>query len=129
MALITADDQRIGAHEQLRIYGQILGMPVQAGAPITVDSQAALAELRGQAAGADRHRRHEPARRRGWPSSSALVRTRLAGVAPLPGAGRATPDRRRSTRRWRRPARAVLSGAIVTKIDETSQPRRGADAC
>lgn len=30
VALITTDSYRIGAHEQLRIYGKILGVPVQA---------------------------------------------------------------------------------------------------
>jgi flagellar biosynthesis protein FlhF len=46
VALITADDQRIGAHEQLKIYGQILDVPVR----LARDHQsltAALAELRG----------------------------------------------------------------------------------
>lgn len=45
VALVTADDQRIGAHEQLRIYGQILDLPVR----VARDHQslaAALAELR-----------------------------------------------------------------------------------
>lgn len=45
VALITADDQRIGAHEQLRIYGQILGIPVRAAADHRALA-AALAELR-----------------------------------------------------------------------------------
>ena len=46
VALITADDQRIGAHEQLKIYGQILDIPVR----VARDHRslaAAISELRG----------------------------------------------------------------------------------
>jgi len=45
VAMITADDQRIGAHEQLRIYGQILDIPVRL-ARDHQSLQAALTELR-----------------------------------------------------------------------------------
>jgi flagellar biosynthesis protein FlhF len=45
VALITADDQRIGAHEQLKIYGQILDIPVRV-ARDHATLQAALSELR-----------------------------------------------------------------------------------
>ena len=45
VALITADDQRIGAHEQLKIYGQILDIPVRV-ARDHGSLQAALGELR-----------------------------------------------------------------------------------
>lgn len=45
VALITADDQRIGAHEQLKIYGQILDIPVRV-ARDHASLQAALGELR-----------------------------------------------------------------------------------
>jgi flagellar biosynthesis protein FlhF len=45
VALITADDQRIGAHEQLKIYGQILDVPVRV-ARDHASLQAALSELR-----------------------------------------------------------------------------------
>ena len=45
VALITADDQRIGAHEQLKIYGQILDIPVRV-ARDHGSLQAALSELR-----------------------------------------------------------------------------------
>jgi flagellar biosynthesis protein FlhF len=45
VALITADDQRIGAHDQLRIYGQILNIPVRI-ARDHAGLQDALAELR-----------------------------------------------------------------------------------
>jgi flagellar biosynthesis protein FlhF len=45
VALITADDQRIGAHEQLKIYGQILDIPVRV-ARDHASLQAALSELR-----------------------------------------------------------------------------------
>jgi flagellar biosynthesis protein FlhF len=45
VALITADDQRIGAHEQLKIYGQILDLPVRV-ARDHGSLQAALSELR-----------------------------------------------------------------------------------
>ena len=45
VALITADDQRIGAHEQLKIYGQILDIPVRL-ARDHHSLQSALVELR-----------------------------------------------------------------------------------
>lgn len=45
VAMITADDQRIGAHEQLKIYGQILDIPVRL-ARDHQSLQAALTELR-----------------------------------------------------------------------------------
>ena len=45
VALITADDQRIGAHEQLKIYGQILDIPVRV-ARDHRSLQAAISELR-----------------------------------------------------------------------------------
>jgi len=45
VALITADDQRIGAHEQLKIYGQILDIPVRL-ARDHGSLQAAISELR-----------------------------------------------------------------------------------
>lgn len=46
VALISADDQRIGAYEQLKIYGQILDIPVRA-ARDHASLQAAITELRG----------------------------------------------------------------------------------
>ncbi|MDH4133738.1 MAG: flagellar biosynthesis protein FlhF [Gammaproteobacteria bacterium] len=46
VALIAADDQRIGAHEQLRIYGQILDLPVRV-ARDAAGLRQALAEFRG----------------------------------------------------------------------------------
>jgi flagellar biosynthesis protein FlhF len=42
LALITTDSYRIGAHDQLRIYGKILGVPVQ-----TVQDEGALESLLG----------------------------------------------------------------------------------
>jgi flagellar biosynthesis protein FlhF len=45
VALVTADDQRIGAHEQLKIYGQILDIPVRVARDHRT-LQAAISELR-----------------------------------------------------------------------------------
>jgi flagellar biosynthesis protein FlhF len=47
LALLTTDGYRIGGHEQLRIYGKILGVPVH---PVRdgEDLTATLAELRGK---------------------------------------------------------------------------------
>lgn len=47
LALITTDGYRIGAHEQLRIYGKILGVPVHA-VKDTEDLRHTLGELRNK---------------------------------------------------------------------------------
>ena len=47
LALLTTDSYRIGAHEQLRIYGKILGVTVHA-VKDGADLRVALAELRGK---------------------------------------------------------------------------------
>jgi flagellar biosynthesis protein FlhF len=47
VALITTDGYRIGAHEQLRIYGRILGVPVHA-VKNAAELQATLRELAGK---------------------------------------------------------------------------------
>jgi flagellar biosynthesis protein FlhF len=47
LALLTTDSYRIGGHEQLRIYGKLLGVPVRAVKDPT-DLQLALSELRGK---------------------------------------------------------------------------------
>lgn len=47
LALLTTDGYRIGAHEQLRIYGRILGVPVFV-VRDAEDLQRTLAELRGR---------------------------------------------------------------------------------
>ena len=47
VALLTTDSYRIGGHEQLRIYGRILGVPVHA-VKDTGDLQLALTELRNK---------------------------------------------------------------------------------
>jgi flagellar biosynthesis protein FlhF len=47
IALLTTDGYRIGAHEQLRIYGKILGVAVHA-IKDTGDLRLALSELRGK---------------------------------------------------------------------------------
>lgn len=47
LALVTSDGYRIGAHEQLRIYGRILGVPVLT-VRDTADLRQTLAELRGK---------------------------------------------------------------------------------
>jgi flagellar biosynthesis protein FlhF len=47
LALLTTDSYRIGGHEQLRIYGKILGVTVHA-VRDTQDLNLALAELRGK---------------------------------------------------------------------------------
>jgi hypothetical protein len=61
LGLITLDAYRVAAHEQLRAYGRILGVPVH-----TAHDRASLDDLldllSGKKHGADRHRRHGPAR-------------------------------------------------------------------
>lgn len=47
VALLTTDSYRIGGHEQLRIYGQLLGVPVRA-IKDTEDLQLTLSELRSK---------------------------------------------------------------------------------
>jgi flagellar biosynthesis protein FlhF len=47
VALLTTDSYRIGGHEQLRIYGKLLGVPVRS-VKDTDDLQLILAELRGK---------------------------------------------------------------------------------
>ena len=47
VALVTTDGYRIGAHEQLRIYGRILGVPVHA-VRDAADLRRTLAELAGR---------------------------------------------------------------------------------
>lgn len=47
VALLTTDGYRIGAHEQLRIYGRILDVPVHA-VRTQADLTSALSELRGR---------------------------------------------------------------------------------
>jgi flagellar biosynthesis protein FlhF len=47
LALLTTDGYRIGAHEQLRIYGRILGVPVHV-VRDSEDLRRTLAELRGK---------------------------------------------------------------------------------
>jgi flagellar biosynthesis protein FlhF len=57
LGLITLDAYRVAAHEQLRAYGRILGVPVH-----TAHDRASLEDLldllSGKKHGADRHRRH-----------------------------------------------------------------------
>lgn len=47
LALLTTDSYRIGGHEQLRIYGRLLGAPVRA-VKDAADLQLALSELRSK---------------------------------------------------------------------------------
>jgi flagellar biosynthesis protein FlhF len=47
VALLTTDSYRIGGHEQLRIYGQLLGVPVRS-IKDTEDLQLTLSELRNK---------------------------------------------------------------------------------
>jgi flagellar biosynthesis protein FlhF len=47
VALLTTDSYRIGGHEQLRIYGQLLGIPVR-NIKDTEDLQLTLSELRNK---------------------------------------------------------------------------------
>ena len=60
LGLITLDAYRVGAHEQLRSYGRILGVAVHGPRPPGAGGHAGPAVQ--QAHGADRHRRHRPAR-------------------------------------------------------------------
>ena len=61
LGLITLDAYRVAAHEQLRAYGRILGVPVH-----TAHDRASLDDLlellAGKKHGVDRHRRHGAAR-------------------------------------------------------------------
>jgi flagellar biosynthesis protein FlhF len=61
LALVTTDGYRIGAHEQLRIYGRILGVSVHL-ARDAEDLRTTLTGSPAQTHGADRHDGHEPAR-------------------------------------------------------------------
>jgi flagellar biosynthesis protein FlhF len=47
VALLTTDSYRIGGHEQLRIYGQLLGIPIRT-IKDTEDLQLTLSELRNK---------------------------------------------------------------------------------
>jgi flagellar biosynthesis protein FlhF len=117
VALITADDQRIGAHEQLKIYGQILDLPVR----LARDHHSlttALSELRGHrlilidTAGMsprDVRLAEQLSRvRAGSPAVKLyLVLAANAQIAALEESVAAF-------------GAAALAGAIVTKVDETS---------
>ena len=80
LALLTTDGYRIGGHEQLRIYGKILGVAVHA-VKDAKDLALALAELRGKhmvlidTVGVGQ-------RDRWWPSRLRCSRLRHRGQAP-----------------------------------------------
>jgi flagellar biosynthesis protein FlhF len=113
LGLITLDAYRVGAHEQLRTYGRILGVPVH-----TAHDRASLEDLldllSAKKPGADRHRRHGPARR-------THPRTAGHGVAPrdpeAAGAQRRGPGRDHRGRAVRLAARPAC-GVVLSKIDE-----------
>ena len=114
LGLITLDAYRIGAHEQLRAYGRILGVPVH-----TAHDRASLEDLlellAGQEDGADRHRRHGAARR----AHARAARHAVAPRDPAPAgrqrrvAGR--DDRGRDA--WPTAPRSCR-GVVLSKIDE-----------
>jgi flagellar biosynthesis protein FlhF len=117
VALITTDDQRIGAQEQLRIYGKILNAPVHVardGAALG----ATLAELHGHrlilidtAGMGQRDARIAPQlemlRATGVPIRSYLVLSAAAQLAALEETLRAY-------------APAAPQSCIITKVDETT---------
>lgn len=117
VALITADDQRIGAHEQLKIYGQILNIPVR----LASDHRSlatALAELRNvrlvliDTAGLSQRDARLGEQLALLRSGSPALRLYLVLAANSQIAAIEETVAAFGT--------AALHGAIVTKIDETS---------
>jgi flagellar biosynthesis protein FlhF len=117
VAMIAADDQRIGAHEQLKIYGQILDIPVRV-TPDHASLQAALAELRAHrlvlidTAGLSQRDVRLAEQLSFVRAGSPAVRLNLvlaanSQIAALEETVAAF-------------GAAALAGAIVTKVDETS---------
>ena len=114
LGLITLDAYRVGAHEQLRAYGRILGVPVH-----TAHDRASLDDLLellgGQEDGADRHRRHGAARQ---PHPRAARHARR--TARSSACWSSTPRRRaRRSRTCCVAYRAAsCAGVVLRKIDE-----------
>jgi flagellar biosynthesis protein FlhF len=117
VALITADDQRIGAHEQLKIYGQILDIPVRV-ARDHGSLQAALSELRAHrlvlidTAGMSQRDVRLAEQLSMVRSGSPAVKLYLVLAANAQIAALEETVAAFST--------TVLEGAIITKADETS---------
>ena len=114
LGLITLDAYRVGAHEQLRAYGRILGVPVH-----TAHDRASLEDLLelldGQEDGPDRHRRHGAARHpHAGAARDALAPQRSSACSS------STPRRRarRSRTCWSPTARASCAGVVLSKLDE-----------
>lgn len=117
VALVTADNFRIGAHEQLRTYGRILGIPVQAAANGNElrdalhafrDKRLVLIDTAGM--GQRDQRLAEQGKMLqidGFPIKNYLVlsaTTQLAGLMEVAQAFQAIP----------------LNGCILTKLDEAT---------
>jgi flagellar biosynthesis protein FlhF len=117
VALITADDQRIGAHEQLKIYGQILDIPVRL-ARDHATLQAAITELRGHrlvlidTAGMSQRDLRLAEQLGRLRAGSPAVRLYL--VLAANGQIAATEETVAAF------AAGTLHGAIITKLDETA---------
>ncbi len=119
IALISTDSVRIGAQEQVQTLGRLLGVPAYA-----IDGAAELAgcarSSRRQAAGADRHRRLEPARSATGTKNSHCLPPRASAWrrhSCCPPADAGWCDRRSRARvsRWLKPATRML-----TKLDEAT---------
>ena len=115
VALLTTDTYRIGAHEQLRLYGRILGLPVHAVCD-EADLRAVLEDLQG---------RHTvlidtvgmSQRDRGVGEQVAMLcgAGRVNRLLLLPACGSAE-SLDESVRAYRGPGE--LAGVVLTKIDE-----------
>lgn len=117
VALVTADNFRIGAHEQLRTYGRILGIPVQAAADGNElrdalhnfrDKRLVLIDTAGMGQRDQRlAEQFKMLRINGYPIKNYLVlsaTTQLAGLMEVAKAFQSIP----------------LNGCILTKLDEAT---------
>ena len=117
VALVTADNFRIGAHEQLRTYGRILGIPVQAAADGNElrdalhnfrDKRLVLIDTAGMGQRDQRlAEQFKMLRINGYPIKHYLVlsaTTQLAGLMEVAKAFQSIP----------------LNGCILTKLDEAT---------
>ncbi len=137
LGLVTLDSYRIGAHEQLRSYGRILGVPMHIAHDGAMPARTAGVAA-GQAPGADRYVRDVAARRAdGGDARNARAR-RVSPISPAPrapaqcrfalgnarrgrarlaraGHGRRDPDqdRRGGSHRRRRSTPAALSTDVA----------------
>lgn len=117
VVMISADNRRIGAHEQLLAFGKLLGIPVlHAREPRELDSMlAALADKKlvlVDSAGMDQADLQNPGRLPGFNNRSGDVRHYLVLPATMQ---RVAMDRILSVLR-----KAGIAGCILTKVDEAA---------